>query len=274
MAKQRPLALGEQRRIVSRPHAGLTREQRDFASVTLQKFGDEPVLLLVFGDRAFELPGNLARDFGTRIARAMRTRIAPGERRGFRCSKGLAKAYRRYVEVFMQDDEKHTWLRLEFEDGNTVDFSMALTQDFADRIARAMLLITPEGEPTMATTTAKRAKAAPKPEPTPAPAPALGTDMNRYSEEELDRISQLDYRRILHHLFEGRGMGHNEVELVYDESREGNKFATRYRTGKDGRWRLRSNGTMGGVWLSMESATSQFLGCAMPGGHSFYVQRY
>jgi hypothetical protein len=121
-----------------RPGPGLTPEQRAFAAVHLDYTDRQPLLQLVFGNLYYELPDALARDFGARIARAAETRIPAGSRRSFRCAPGTTRQDREFVEVLLQDDETRTWLRLEFHDGNTVDFSVALGVDFARRLARAM----------------------------------------------------------------------------------------------------------------------------------------
>jgi hypothetical protein len=53
----------------------------------------------------------------------------------------MSRDDREFVEVVLQDDFTRTWLRLEFADGNTVDFSVPVGSDFAGRIARAVDLI-------------------------------------------------------------------------------------------------------------------------------------
>jgi len=50
----------------------------------------------------------------------------------------MTRADREYVEVLLQDRDGCTQLRLEFADGNTVDFSGAVGTCFADRIRRAV----------------------------------------------------------------------------------------------------------------------------------------
>jgi len=138
MATIRPLAQGERRDVRCAGKYDLTPAQRAFAEVSVEWFAGPPVLRIVFGSLYFEMPEPLARDFGARIARAMRTRVAPDSRRGFRCAPGMARADREYVEVLLQDRDGLTQLRLEFADGNTVDFSAAVGTCFADRIRRAV----------------------------------------------------------------------------------------------------------------------------------------
>jgi len=134
----RPIARGEHRDIRCSPRSGLTPAQRSFAEVSVEWFNGPAVLQLVFGDLYFDLPEPLARDFGARIARAMRTRIAPDSRRSFRCAPGMSRKDRDYVEVLLQDRDGCTQLRLEFANGSTVDFSVAVGTCFADRIRRAV----------------------------------------------------------------------------------------------------------------------------------------
>lgn len=138
MASIKPLSRGERRDIRCSPGSGLTPAERAFAEVSIEWFAGAPLLQLVFGELYFEMPDHLARDFADRIARAMRTRIRKGSRRGFRCGSGLTPEERRYVEVLMHDDFERTWLRLEFDDGNVVDFSTRIGPDFAARVARAV----------------------------------------------------------------------------------------------------------------------------------------
>ncbi len=133
----RPISQGERRDIRSSPGSGLKPGERSFAEVSVEWFTGHPMLQLVFGDLYFEMADHLARDFSDRVARAFRTRVRPGSRRGFRCGPGLTREEREYVEVLMHDDFDRTWLRLEFGDGNVVDFSTRLGPDFADRIVRA-----------------------------------------------------------------------------------------------------------------------------------------
>lgn len=134
----RPLARGEHRDVRCSPKSGLTPAQRSFAEVSVEWFNGPPTLQLVFGNLYFEMDEPLARDFGARIGRAMRTRTAPNSRRGFRCAPDMSREDRDYVEVLTQDRDGCTQLRLEFADGNTVDFSTAVGTDFADRIRRAV----------------------------------------------------------------------------------------------------------------------------------------
>jgi hypothetical protein len=142
MAKQRPIQLGESRIIKSNPATStLNAEQRAFATVGVEWFGCMAKFVLTFGDMQQVLHGDLAVDFAARIARAMTTAVKPGSRRGFRCGRGLSKQDREKVQVFMHDDFERTWLRLEFDDGETVDFSSAVGADFADRIRRAALIM-------------------------------------------------------------------------------------------------------------------------------------
>ena len=145
MGSVRTISRGERRTIRPSPTSGLTKDQRAFAGVEVQWFNGPPLLVLVFGDLLFEMAEPLARDFGARIARAMTARTTTGSRRSFRCGTGLPRHDREFVEVLMHDDGTRTWMRLEFADGNTVDFSPVVGAEFADRIRRAMLAL-PSGD--------------------------------------------------------------------------------------------------------------------------------
>lgn len=79
---------------------------------------------------------------------------------------------------------------------------------------------------------------------------------------ELAEMSAAAYKRVLGHVFEGPGS--REVEMVHDAARGDRGFATRTRASADQPWRLRGNGTMGGIWLTMASAAAQFLNQTLP----------
>lgn len=91
------------------------------------------------------------------------------------------------------------------------------------------------------------------------------------NDEDLAILSNTTYDRVLGHVHAESMMGPHETELVHDRSRGVHGYAVRTRAREDAPWSLHGNGTLGGVWLGIASATASFLNRTMPGERRFVV---